>query len=132
MPAPPVAADAPEAAHDGSPRAASRARRPVWALPVVIIAVLAVAAALVVGLLGLFANPVRSVAPDGTATLAGAFEPYQCTTVSCNGYVQAGARSVFVQFPAGCPEPARGAQVTVVARPAPDLGSGSYRATRCA
>ena len=97
-----------------------------------VVAVAAVIAAFVVGLMGLLANPVRSVAADGTATLVGTFEPYQCSPASCNGYVQAGARSVFVQFPSGCAEPARASQVTVVARPAPDLGSGSYRAIRCA
>jgi len=109
-----------------------RPRRPAWALPVVIIAVLVVTAALVVGILGLLANPVRSVNADGTTTLAGTFEPYQCSAAACDGYVQAGARSVFVRFPNSCPPPARGAAVTVNARPAPDLGSGSYRATGCA
>ena len=107
-------------------------RRPVWALPVVLIAVLVVTAALVVGILGLLANPVRSVNADGTTTLAGTFEPYQCSETACDGYVQAGARSVFVRFPNNCPPPARGTAVTVGARPAPDLGSGSYRATGCA
>ena len=107
-------------------------RRPAWALPVVLVAVLVVAAGLVVGVLGLLANPVRSVNADGTTTLAGTFEPYQCSAALCDGYVQAGARSVFVLFPSNCPPPARGTTVTVTARPAPDLGSGSYRATGCA
>jgi hypothetical protein len=107
-------------------------RRPAWAFPVVIVAVLAVIAAFIVGITGLFANPVRGVNADGTSTLAGTFEPYRCDRSSCDGYVQAGARSVFVRFPHGCPAPARGTQVTVTARPAPDLGSGSYRATACA
>jgi hypothetical protein len=106
-------------------------RRPAWALPVVLIAVLVVAAALVVGVLGLLANPVRSVNADGTTTLSGTFEPYQCSDAACDGYVQAGARSVFVRFPNNCPPPARGSSVTLSARPAPDLGSGSYRATGC-
>jgi hypothetical protein len=96
-----------------------------------VIALVVIAVAFVVGVVGLFADPVRSVASDGTATLAGTFEPYECSRSSCNGYVQAGARSVFVQFPKGCPPPARGAQVTVEGKPAPDLGSGSYRARRC-
>jgi hypothetical protein len=107
-------------------------RRPVWALPVVVIAVLAVAAAFVVGVLGLAADPVRSHNPDGTTTLQGTFEPYQCNVTSCSGYLQAGARSVFVRFPDRCPEPARAADITVVSRSAPDLGPGSYRAVRCA
>jgi hypothetical protein len=106
-------------------------RRPAWALPVVLIAVLVVAAALVVGVLGLLANPVRSINADGTTTLSGTFEPYQCSGAACDGYVQAGARSVFVRFPNNCPPPARGTTVTLSARPAPDLGSGSYRATGC-
>jgi hypothetical protein len=104
----------------------------VWALTIVVLAVAAVAAALVVGLTGLVANPVRSVSAGGVATLSGSFEPYQCTRALCEGYVQAGARSVFVRFPAGCPPAARGAEVTVRARPAPDLGKASYRALVCA
>ena len=106
-------------------------RRPAWALAVVIVALAAVAAAFVVGILGLTADPVKSHNADGTTTLQGSFEPYKCSTSSCNGYVQAGARSVFVQFPSGCPEPARASTITVMARPAPDLGKGSYRATAC-
>jgi hypothetical protein len=106
-------------------------RRPVWALPVVIIAALAVAAALIVGVSGLFANPVQSVNSNGIATLHGTFEPYQCGAESCDGYIQAGARSVFVQFPAHCAPPARGSTITVTGRPAPDLGNAAYRATSC-
>lgn len=98
----------------------------------IVLAVAIVAAAFVVGLRGLFANPVRSVNADGTTTLQGAYEPYQACTSYCEGYVQAGARSVFVRFPGGCPEPGRDVQVTVVARPAPDLGKAAYRATGCA
>jgi len=106
-------------------------RRPVWAFPVVIIAVLAIAVALIVGITGLFADPVRSVNADGTTTLQGTFEPYQCDRMSCEGYVQAGARSVFVRFPDGCPPPARASQVTIRARAARDLGSAAYRALGC-
>ena len=91
-----------------------------------------VVAAFVIGVLGLLANPVKGVNGDGTTTLQGTFEPYQCNAARCDGYVQAGARSVFVQFPASCNPPARGTQITVTARPARDLGNGSYRATRCA
>jgi hypothetical protein len=107
-------------------------RRPVWGVPLVVIAILAVAILLVVGFTGLLANPVKGVNPDGTTTLSGSFEPYQCTATSCDGYVQAGARSVFVVFPSDCARPSRGASITVTARAAPDLGKGSYRATACA
>jgi hypothetical protein len=107
-------------------------RRPVWAFPLVVVALIAVAAGLVVGIVGLTGNPVRSVNGNGTSTLHGAFQPYECDAARCTGYVQAGARSVFVQFPNGCPPPARGSDVTVTARPAPDLGKGSYRAVACA
>ena len=100
-------------------------------IAVVAAAIVVVVIAFVVGVLGLFANPVKSVNADGTTTLQGTFEPYQCASTSCNGYVQAGARSVFVQFPRGCAGPARGANVTVTARPAPDLGNASYRAAGC-
>jgi len=99
---------------------------------VVVLAVLAVLIAFVVGVVGLTGDPVKSHNADGTATLQGAFEPYQCGASSCNGYVQAGARSVFVQFPPRCAEPPRGGTITVTARPAPDLGKGSYRASACA
>jgi len=107
-------------------------QRPVWAFPLVIVAVLAVAAALIVGITGLFANPVQGVNADGTTTLRGSFEPYRCTRDRCEGYVQPGARSVFVRFPEGCPPPARASQVTLRARPARDLGSAAYRAVGCA
>jgi hypothetical protein len=98
----------------------------------VVIAVLAVAAALVVGITGLTANPVRSVNGNGTSTLHGSFQPYECNAAHCAGYLQAGARSVFVQFPGGCPPPERGSDLTITARPAPDLGNASYRAIACA
>ncbi len=111
--------------------AASR-RRPAWALLLVIVAVIAVAVAFFVGVVGLTSNPVKSQNADGTITLQGTFEPYVCDAASCNGYVQAGARSVFVQFPANCRGPIRGSTITVTAKPAPDLGKGSYRASACA
>jgi hypothetical protein len=110
----------------------SRRRRPVWGVPVVVVAVIAVAILFVVGFTGLFADPVKGVNPDGTTTLSGSFEPYQCTSTSCDGYIQAGARSVFVVFPHDCTPPKRGATITVTGRSAPDLGKGSYRATACA
>ena len=128
MAAPPVPAIEQAAV---SPSAAPR-RRPVWAFPVVVVAVLAVVAALVVGITGLTADPVRSVNGNGTSTLHGSFQPYECDAARCAGYLQAGARSVFVQFPGGCPPPARGSDLTITARPAPDLGSAAYRAIACA
>jgi hypothetical protein len=106
-------------------------RRPVWGVPVVIAAVIAVVVLFVVGFTGLFANPVKGVNPDGTTTLSGSFEPYQCTRTACDGYIQAGARSVFVVFPHDCAPPVRGTTITVSGRPAADLGNGSYRATAC-
>jgi hypothetical protein len=111
--------------------AGPRARRPAWALAVVVVAVLGVAAALVVGIRGLLGNPVRSTAADGTAVLVGSFEPLACAGCSAQGYVQDGARSVFVRLPAGCPEPAREARVEVHARPAPDLGKHAFLAVSC-
>jgi hypothetical protein len=107
-------------------------RRPVWALPAVVVAVLAVVAALVVGLRGLAGNPVVSTSPDGTATLSGSFEPVQCSGGCVQGYLQAGARSVFVRLPAGCPAPAREQHVTLRGRPDPSLGKGAYAALACA
>jgi hypothetical protein len=117
---------------EDTPATKGHRRRPWWALAIVVVGVAAVAVALVVGISGLTADPVKSHNTDGTTTLQGSFEPYQCSAALCNGYVQAGARSVFVQFPARCPEPARGSTITVTGRPAPDLGSAAYRATTCA
>jgi hypothetical protein len=106
-------------------------RRPVWGLPVVVIAVAVIVILFVVGFTGLFSNPVKSVNADGVATLSGTFEPYQCDSTTCDGYISAGARSVFVVFPRGCAPPTRGAAITVSGKSAPDLGSASYRATAC-
>lgn len=106
-------------------------RRPAWALPAVVAAVVAVAAASVVGVRGLLGNPVRSTAADGTSVLAGSFEPVTCSGCDAQGYIQDGARSVFVRLPAGCAEPGREAHVEVSARPAPDLGKHAYRALGC-
>lgn len=107
-------------------------RRPVWGVPVVGIALALIAILFVVGFTGLFSNPVKSVNANGVATLSGSFEPYQCDHTSCDGYISAGARSVFVVFPRGCAPPARGAAITVSGTSAPDLGNASYRATACA
>jgi hypothetical protein len=126
----------PSAPEQTSPPAVSdepvvRRRRPVWSVPVVVVAALAVVVLFVVGFTGLFANPVKSVNSDGTTTLSGSFEPYQCDATNCDGYIQAGARSVFIVFPRGCTPPARAATITVSGKPAPDLGNASYRATAC-
>ncbi|MFN2450842.1 MAG: hypothetical protein ABR541_00645 [Candidatus Dormibacteria bacterium] len=110
------------------------ARRPAWALPALVLGLVAVAVALVVGLRGLVANPVRSTA-GGVTTLDGSFQPYPCpgAAVACaQGFVQAGSRGVFVRFPSGCPLPAREAHVVVQARSASDLGKAAYRALGCA
>jgi hypothetical protein len=106
------------------------ARRPAWALGVVVVAVLVVAVALVVGVRGLLGDPVRSTAADGTAVLAGTFAPVTCSGCA-QGYIQDGARSVFVRLPTGCPSPGRDVHVEVSARAAPDLGRHAYRALSC-
>jgi len=107
------------------------AARPRWAIPLIVVAVVVVALAAVIGIRGLTGNPVRALAADGSTTLSGGFEPVDCPTGCPQGYLQAGARSVFVRFPDGCRPPAREQQVTVLARPAPDLGKASYRALAC-
>lgn len=99
---------------------------------VFVVAAVAVAIAAVVGIRGLLASPVVSVAPDGVATLRGTWEPYSCDAHLCQGYVQAGSRSVFVVLPPGCPQPERAATITVRGRPDPGLGAGSYSVTGCA
>jgi hypothetical protein len=96
-----------------------------------LIAAVAIIVAAVVGIRGLLASPIVSVAPDGTATLQGTWEPYSCDAHLCQGYVQAGSRSVFVVLPAGCAQPQRAAEITVTGRPDPSVGKGSYRATGC-
>jgi hypothetical protein len=106
-------------------------RRPAWALPAVVVAVVAVAVALVIGIRGLVADPVVSTRPDGTATLRGSWEPFECAGGCVQGYLQAGARSVFVRLPNDCRAPAREAELTVQARPDPSLGEHAYRAEGC-
>jgi hypothetical protein len=106
-------------------------RRPVWALPAVVVAVLAVAAALVVGIGGLLRDPVVATAPDGTASISGTWEPVECSAGCVQGYVQAGARSVFVRLPRDCAAPAREAQVSLRGRPDAALGKHAYAAEGC-
>jgi hypothetical protein len=115
-----------------TPPAPSPSRqRPAWALPAVIVAMLAIAVALVIGIRGLGGDPVVSTAADGSATLSGSFQPVDCGSGCAQGYVQAGARSVFVRLPGGCPSPAREQQVTLTAKPDPSLGKHAYLATTC-
>jgi hypothetical protein len=117
---------------DSSVAAAPKRQRPPWSVPVLVLAVVAIVVLFVIGFTGLFANPVKSVNSNGTTTLSGTFEPYLCSSTSCDGYISAGARSVFIVFPKDCTPPARGANITVDGKAAPDLGSASYRATACA
>ena len=113
-----------------TPPARSSGRRPAWALPVVVLAVLVVAAAAVIGVRGLFGDPVVSTAADGTATISGAWQPVDCDRC-VQGYVQAGARSVFVRLPQGCAAPGREAHVVLHGRPDATLGKHAYAATAC-
>ncbi|HSP65837.1 MAG TPA: hypothetical protein VLO10_06570 [Candidatus Deferrimicrobium sp.] len=101
-------------------------------LVIFLVAAVAVVIAAVVGFRGLAASPIQSVGPDGTATLHGTWEPYSCDANACEGYVQAGARSVFIVLPARCAHPQRAADITVTGRLDATLGTGSYRATACA
>ncbi len=96
------------------------------------VAAIAIVVATVVGIRGLLASPIVSVAPNGVATLQGTWEPYSCDAHLCQGYVQAGGRSVFIVLPASCPQPHRATEITVTGRPDRSLGSGSYRASGCA
>jgi hypothetical protein len=116
----------PPAAAPATPR-----HRPAWALPVVVVAMLAIAAALVVGVRGLLGDPVAGIAADGTATLSGSFQPVDCGSGCVQGYVQAGGRSVFVRLPPGCAAPARDQHLRVIARPDAGLGKQAYLATGC-
>lgn len=110
----------------------STRRISVRGLVIFVIAAAAVIIAAVVGVRGLLASPIESVAAGGVATLHGTWEPYSCDAHECRGYVQAGARSVFVVLPNGCPPPQRAADITVNGRLDASLGTGSYRATACA
>jgi hypothetical protein len=85
----------------------------------------------VAGSRGLTGDPLRSVAPDGTATLSGSYQPVSCDSGCSQGYVQSGARSVFVRLPNNCPQLFAGAQVTVRARPDSSLGKQAYTAVDC-
>ena len=98
-----------------------------------VVAVLAIVAALAVGLRGLGGNPVRGTDAAGVTTISGSWEPYSCDSNACQGYVQDGGRSVFVRFP-HCPSsgyPARNQQITVHARRDAALGTAAYDALTC-
>jgi hypothetical protein len=99
---------------------------------VFLVAAVAIVVAGVVGIRGLLASPIVAVAADGSTTLRGTWEPYTCDAHLCQGYVQAGGRSVFIVLPTTCAHPQRAAQITVTGRIDRGLGSGSYRATNCA
>jgi hypothetical protein len=100
-------------------------------LVIFVLAIVAVVIATVIGVRGLLSSPIESVAADGTTTVHGTWEPYSCDAHTCEGYVQAGARSVFVVLRPGCPQPKRAADITVRGRPDTSLGTGSYRAVDC-
>ncbi|MHB8719467.1 MAG: hypothetical protein ACYDAC_11340 [Candidatus Dormibacteria bacterium] len=94
------------------------------------VAAVAVVVAAVVGVRGLLATPIVGTS-NGITTISGTWEPYSCNLSRCQGYVTAGARSVFVVFPPGCPGPSRAVEVTVQGRRDATLGSNSYRAISC-
>ena len=96
-----------------------------------IVAGLAVIIAAYVGVSGLLRSPIVSTT-NGVTTISGTWEPYTCTAMECQGYITAGGTSVFVVFPKGCPEPTRGATISVDGRQDTTLGSSSYRANACA
>ncbi|HZS13219.1 MAG TPA: hypothetical protein VFC09_01345 [Candidatus Dormibacteraeota bacterium] len=114
-----------------APAPAPPRRRPVWGVPLVVVAVAVVAVAAVIGVRGLLGDPVRSVGAGGVATLSGSWEPVSCDSGCVQGYVQAGARSVFLRLPGGCREPGRDQSITVTARPDPSLGKQAYLALDC-
>lgn len=106
-----------------------------------VLAALVVVAGAIVGLTGLLANPIQSQSAGGAvAVIAGSFEPVTCDSTcgaACphgcaQGYVAAGARSVFVRFPPGCPVPAFGQRVSIKGRRDSQLGSEAYLASACA
>jgi hypothetical protein len=124
-------AEAPELA---PPRANPLRSR--WGMAIIPLAAAGVMVGAVVGVQGLVANPIVSTSPSGLTTIAGSFQPVTCPAGSrpgcVQGYVQAGARSVFLVLPDGCPAPASGAALRLTARPDPSAGAQAYRATACA
>ena len=106
-------------------------RRRFWGVAVVVVALAVVAVAAYFGIRGLTLNPIVSTDASGVTTISGSFQPYGCGNNCNQGYVQAGARSVFVIFPSSCPQPPRDASVTVRGRLDSSQGSGSYRLIGC-
>ena len=96
-----------------------------------LVAAVVIVAAGVVGIRGLLASPIVSVAADGTATLHGTWEPYTCDAHLCQGYIQAGSRSVFLVLSPAGPHPQRAGLITTAGRPHRTLRTGSYRAADC-
>jgi hypothetical protein len=94
-------------------------------------AAIAVAIAAYAGLSGLARNPVKGSDASGLTTISGSFEPFGCGSGCVQGYVQAGARSVFVIFPTGCVAPAREAEITVTGRLDRSQGKATYRLSGC-
>ena len=99
---------------------------------VFVIAAVVVVVALVVGVLGLTKTPIVGTDASGVTTLTGSFEPYDCSNHCVEGYLQAGARSVFVIFPPSCAEPARESQITVRGSLDNSQGNATYMALGCA
>ncbi|HYA00304.1 MAG TPA: hypothetical protein VEK76_08130 [Candidatus Binatia bacterium] len=103
-----------------------------WGMSLMPIAAAVVIAGAVLGVRGLLANPIVSVGANGVTTISGSFAPVSCSAGCVQGYVQAGARSVFVRFPNGCAAPASEQQVTVTGRRDRSLGTDAYLTTGCA
>lgn len=95
-----------------------------------VVAAIAVVVAAFVGIRGLTQSPIISTV-EGVTTISGTWEPYSCTPSVCEGYVSAGARSVFIVFPSGCAAPVRASTITVEGRKDTTLGNNAYRTTGC-
>ena len=124
-----VAAE-PAAAEQPPAEGAAGALRSPWVRLLVAVAVVAVLAAAVWGIRGLFGNPVQGTDAQGVTTIHGSWEPYSCGS-PCIGYVQDGGRSVTVILPSGCPQPERSSTVTVRGRLDTSQGKATYQAGGC-
>ena len=94
-------------------------------------AIAGILVALLAGLRGLAQDPVKGTDASGVTILSGTFEPFGCGRGCAEGYIQAGARSVFVIFPRSCADPLSGSSVTVRGRLDRSQGNATYRATSC-
>ncbi len=123
----------PEAPELALPRANPLRSR--WGMALIPLAAAGIVVGAVLGVEGLVANPIVATSPSGLTTIAGSFQPVSCPAGSpprcLQGYVQAGARSVFVVFPSGCAAPAPGVNVRLTGRPDPQAGAQAYLATSC-